>query len=99
MPANAGAVQADAQRLAIVEPVRGSDIPVQLMYVEMIDGVYVPIGVRMPPGPGPFPLVLFAYGNGGGGMAVVREFTQNVSFTQEQFLQAGYAVAWLRYRA
>jgi dienelactone hydrolase len=43
--------------------------------------------------------VLFAYGNGGGGMAVVREFTQNVSFTQEQFLQAGYAVAWLRYRA
>jgi dienelactone hydrolase len=29
----------------------------------------------------------------------VREFTQNVSFTQEQFLQAGYAVAWLRYRA
>ena len=32
-------------------------------------------------------------------MAVVREFTQNVSFTQEQFLQAGYAVAWLRYRA
>jgi dienelactone hydrolase len=83
----------------MVEPVRGSDIPVQLMYVEMIDGVYVPIGLRTPPGPGPFPLVLFAYGNGGGGMAVVREFTQNVSFTQEQFLQAGYAVAWLRYRA
>jgi dienelactone hydrolase len=99
MPANAGAVQADAQHLVIVEPVRGSDIPVQLMYVEMVDGVYAPIGLRTPSGPGPFPLVLFAYGNGGGGMAVVREFTQNVSFTQEQFLQAGYAVAWLRYRA
>jgi dienelactone hydrolase len=83
----------------IVEPVRGSDIPVQLMYVEMIDGVYAPIGLRTPAGPGPFPLVLFAYGNGGGGMAVVREFTQNVSYTQEQFLQSGYAVAWLRYRA
>ena len=83
----------------IVEPVRGSDIPVQLIYVEMIDGVYAPIGLRTPQGPGPFPLVLFTYGNGGGGMAVVREFTQNVSFTQEQFLQAGYAVAWLRYRA
>jgi dienelactone hydrolase len=92
-------VQADAQHLVIVEPVRGSDIPVQLMYVEMVDGVYAPIGLRTPSGPGPFPLVLFAYGNGGGGMAVVREFTQNVSFTQEQFLQAGYAVAWLRYRA
>jgi dienelactone hydrolase len=83
----------------IVEPVRGSDIPVQLMFVEMIDGVYAPIGLRVPPGPGPFPLVLFTYGNGGGGMAMVREFTQNVSFTLEQFLQAGYAVAWLRYRA
>jgi dienelactone hydrolase len=83
----------------IIEPVRGSNIPVQLIYVEMIDGVYAPIGLRTPPGPGPFPLVLFTYGNGGGGMAVVREFTQNASFTQEQFLQAGYAVAWLRYRA
>src|SRR5215813_14665152 len=83
----------------IIEPVRGSDIPVQLMYVEMIDGVYAPIGLRTPPGPGPFPLILCTYGNGGGGMAVVREFTQNASFTQEQFLQAGYAVAWLRYRA
>src|SRR5437868_1421029 len=99
MPANAGAVPGDPQHPVIIEPVRGSDIPVQLIYVEMIDGVYAPIGLRTPPGPGPFPLVLFAYGNGGGGMAVVREFTQNVSFTQEQFLQAGYAVAWLRYRA
>jgi dienelactone hydrolase len=99
MSANAGAVQCDPQHPVIIEPVRGSDIPVRLMYVEMIDGVYVPVGLRTPSGPGPFPLVLFAYGNGGGGMAVVREFTQNVSFTQEQFLQAGYAVAWLRYRA
>ena len=69
------------------------------MYVEMIDGVYAPIGLRTPAGQGPFPLVLFASGNGGGGMAVVREFTQNVSWTQEQFLNAGYAVAWMRYRA
>jgi dienelactone hydrolase len=89
----------DPQHVVMVEPVRGSEIPVQLMYVEMIDGIYAPIGLRVPSGPGPFPLILFAYGNGGGGMAVVREFTQNVSFTQEQFLQAGYAVAWLRYRA
>ena len=43
--------------------------------------------------------MLFARGNGGGGIAVVRDFTQNHSWTQEQFLAAGYAVAWLRYRA
>src|SRR5262249_12359662 len=81
------------------EPVRGSDIPVELMYVEMLDGVYAPIGLRTPAGAGPFPLVLFASGNGGGGMTAVREATHNRSWTQEQFLKAGYAVAWLRYRA
>ena len=32
-------------------------------------------------------------------MAVIRDDTQNRSWTQEQFLAAGYAVAWLRYRA
>lgn len=89
----------DLEHVAITEPVKGSDLPVQLMYVEMIDGVYCPIGLRLPAGGGPFPLVVFASGNGGGGMTVVREFTQNRSWTQEQFLAAGYAVAWLRYRA
>ena len=81
------------------EPVRGSDIPVRLMLVETIDGLYTPIGLRTPPGDGPFPLVLFASGNGGGGIAMVRDFTQNRSWTQEEFLKAGYAVAWTRYRA
>jgi dienelactone hydrolase len=94
-----GTATIDPQHVAITEPVRGSDIPAQLIYVEMIDGVYAPIGLRIPPGRAPFPLVLFASGNGGGGMAVVREFTQNRSWTQEEFLRAGYAVAWLRYRA
>jgi dienelactone hydrolase len=89
----------DPLHVAISEPVRGSDIPVQLMYVEMIDGLYAPIGLRMPPGTGPFPVVLFASGNGGGGMAAVRAATQDRSWTQEQFLTAGYAVAWMRYRA
>jgi dienelactone hydrolase len=89
----------DPEHVVVTEPVQGSDIPVQLMYVELIDGLYAPIGLRMPPGDGPFPLVLFASGNGGGGMAMVRDFTQNRSWTQEQFLAAGYAVAWLRYRA
>jgi dipeptidyl aminopeptidase/acylaminoacyl peptidase len=90
---------ADPEHVVVTEPVPGSDIPVQLMYVELVDGVYAPIGLRLPAGPGPFPLVLFASGNGGGGMAWVRDYTRNRSWTQEQFLAAGYAVAWLRYRA
>jgi len=99
MPSNVGVVGIDPQHVVITEPVRDSDIPVQLHYVEMLDGVYAPIGLRTPPGSGPFPLVLFASGNGGGGMALVRDFTQNVNWTQEQFLKAGYAVVWMRYRA
>src|SRR5687768_2034365 len=88
-----------AENFSITEPVRGSDIPVRLMLVETIDGLYAPIGLRVPPGTGPFPLILFASGNGGGGIEMVRDFTQNRSWTQEEFLKAGYAVAWTRYRA
>jgi dienelactone hydrolase len=91
-------VQGD-RTLSITEPVRGSKIPVRLMLVETIDGLYAPIGLRVPPADGPFPLVLFASGNGGGGVAMVRDFTQSRSWTQEKFLEAGYAVAWTRYRA
>jgi dienelactone hydrolase len=94
-----GEANIDPQHIAITEPVRDSAIPVHLMLIEMIDGVYAPIGLRKPPGNGPFPLVLFASGNGGGGMAWVRDATQNRSWTQEQFLAAGYVVAWMRYRA
>jgi dienelactone hydrolase len=83
----------------LTEPVPGSSVPVRLIYVETIDGLYAPIGLRVPEGRGPFPLVLFASGNGGGGMAWVREATRNRSWTQEQFLAEGYAVAWTRYRA
>ena len=89
----------DPEHVAIVEAVRGSEYPVHLMYIEMIDGLYAPIGLRKPADSGPFPIVVFASGNGGGGMAVIRDYTQNRSWTQEQFLAAGYAVAWLRYRA
>lgn len=97
--ANQTGTSIDPEHVVIVEPVRGSEIPVHLMYVETIDGLYAPIGLRLPLGTGPFPLVLFAASNGGGGMAIVREATQNQSWTQDQFLAAGYAVAWIRYRA
>ena len=89
----------DSTRVVITEAVAGSDIPVRLAYIETIDGLYTPIGIRKPEGDGPFPIILFASGNGGGGMAWVRDATQNRSWTQEQFVKAGYAVAWTRYRA
>jgi len=83
----------------VVEPAKGSEIPLHLIYVETVDGMYAPIGLRKPPGNGPFPVVLFAHMNGGLGTQWIREWTQNGSWTLEQFLKAGYAVAWMRYRA
>ena len=53
----------------ILERVPGSRYPVHLMYVELLDGVYAPIGLRKPAGEGRHPPVLLARGNGGGGMA------------------------------
>ena len=83
----------------LVEPVGGSEFPLHLIYVEALDGMYAPIGLRKPAGNGPFPLILFAHMNGGLGAQWIREWTQNGSWTLEQFLKAGYAVAWMRYRA
>ena len=83
----------------VAEPVMGSNIPLQLTYVETVDGMYAPVGVRKPAGNGPFPFVVFAHMNGGMGTQWIREWTQYGSWTLEQFLKAGYGVAWMRYRA
>jgi dipeptidyl aminopeptidase/acylaminoacyl peptidase len=83
----------------VVEPVKDSAFPLHLVYVETVDGMYAPIGLRKPEGTGPFPIILFAHMNGGLGTQWIREWTQNGSWTLEQFLKAGYAVAWMRYRA
>ena len=38
----------EVEETTITEPVVGSDIPVQLMYVETWDGLYTAIGLRIP---------------------------------------------------
>lgn len=91
--------QFDPENVVITQPVPGSDYPAQLMYVETWDGLYAPIGVRKPAGDGPFPVVLLASGNGGGGMAWIRDAVNNMGYIMDQLLDAGYACAWLRYRA
>lgn len=89
----------DPERVTIVEAVEGSDIPVELLYVETMDGLYAPIGLRTPRGDGPFPIVLLASGNGGGGMPWIRDAVRNRGLIMDRLLAAGYACAWLRYRA
>jgi dipeptidyl aminopeptidase/acylaminoacyl peptidase len=89
----------DPDRIVVTEPVPGSDIPVHLMYVPTLDGLYAPIGLRRPSGERRVAIVLLASGNGGGGMPWVREAVRSRGYFMERALQAGYAVAWLRYRA
>lgn len=88
----------DPENVTIVEEVAESDIPVELRYLETWDGLYAPIGLRLPAGPGPHPLVLLASGNGGGGMAWIREAVANRGYIMDRLLERGYACAWLRYR-
>lgn len=61
----------DLEHVVVTDAVVGSPFPVDLMYVEMVDDAYIPVGMRKPTGGGPFPLVLFATGNGGGGMTML----------------------------
>ena len=81
------------------EDVAGSEIPVTYHLISTDDGLLTPIGLRKPAGDGPFPAVLFSSGNGGEGLEYVKDNSHNRGWTLDQFLAAGYAVAWLRYRS
>jgi dienelactone hydrolase len=86
----------DAENVVVTETIDGRSV--DLMYVEVWDGLYAPIGVSRPDGDGPFPIVLLASGNGGGGMAWVRDAMANRGYIVDRLVEAGYAAAWLRYR-
>lgn len=88
----------DPEHVEIVEDVAGSQFPVHLIYVETWDGLYAPVGLRLPSGDGPFPVVLLASGNGGGGMAWIRDAVRNRGYIMERLLSAGLACTWIRYR-
>ena len=86
----------DSENVVITERLGGADC--LLMYLEVWDGLYAPIGVRKPDGHGPHPMILLASGNGGGGMAWIRDACANRGHIMDRLVDAGYACAWLRYR-
>ena len=89
-------MRSDPEHIHMTEEVNGESV--HLMYVEVWDGLYAPIGVRMPEGDGPFPMVLLAAGNGGEGMRWIRDAVLNRAYTMDKLTDAGMACAWLRYR-
>ncbi len=86
----------DPEHIQISEEVNGASV--LLMYVEVWDGLYAPVGVRKPEGDGPFPMVLMAAGNGGEGMGWIRDAVRNRAYIMDKLTEAGMACAWLRYR-
>jgi dienelactone hydrolase len=86
----------DPEHVHLTEEVDGHTI--HLMYVETWDGLYTPIGMRLPEGKGPFPVVLMAAGNGGEGMRWIRNAVRNRAYTMDRLAEAGFAAVWLRYR-
>lgn len=86
----------DPEHVHLTEDVDGRTI--HLMYVETWDGLYTPIGMRLPEGEGPFPVVLMAAGNGGEGMRWIRDAVRNRAYTMDRLVEAGMAAVWLRYR-
>jgi dienelactone hydrolase len=87
-----------ASDFTIIEPVAESDLPLHLSFVLTKDFIHTPIALRKPKGEGPFPAVLFLSGNGSGGMARARWAMLNAGYSMNRFLEAGYVVAYLRYR-
>ena len=89
-------MKTDPEHVHVTEQVNGETV--HMMYVEVWDGLYAPIGVRKPEGDGPFPMVLMAAGNGGEGMRWIRDAVRNRAYTMDRLTEAGMACAWLRYR-
>lgn len=86
----------DPEHVVVTETIAGAEC--LLMYVEVWDGLYAPIGLRKPDGPGPFPIVLLASGNGGEGMRWIRNACAETGYIMDRLVAEGYACAWLRYR-
>jgi dipeptidyl aminopeptidase/acylaminoacyl peptidase len=84
--------------MTMTEAVPGSDIAVSYRLAPTMDGLYAPIGLRVPRAPAPHPLVLLSHGNGGGGLPWVRDMVDNRGWLMEHLLAAGYATAWIDYR-
>jgi dienelactone hydrolase len=80
------------------QPLRGSELEVELRLVPTWDGLYTPIAVCLPPGEGPHAVVVLAYGNGGGGLPWVQDAVRDRDLVMHQLLAAGLGAAWIDYR-
>ncbi len=72
----------------MTQPVRGSDIPMDLTFVLTRDEIYVPIAVRRPRGAGPFPVIVMGRGDGRGGVPHVVKQVERLAAMQDEMIVA-----------
>ena len=80
------------------QPVKGSSIPADLVFVLTRDEVYVPISIRKPKGDGPFPAITMASGEGRGGMKQVIQTMERLAQMQDRIIARGYVCVTINYR-
>ncbi|MBZ5659640.1 MAG: hypothetical protein LAO08_04470 [Acidobacteriia bacterium] len=80
------------------QPVKGSSIPADLVFVLTRDEVYVPISIRKPKGDGPFPAITMASGEGRGGMKQVIQTMERLAQMQDHMIARGYICVTINYR-
>lgn len=83
---------------SVARPVRGSAIPMELVFVLTRDEIYVPIAIRKPPGSGPFPVITMGRGDGRGGFPHVETQVERLAAMQDRMIARGYAVVYVNYR-
>ena len=83
---------------AIVKPVRGSDIPMEITFVLTRDEIYVPIIIRKPKGNGPFPVITMGRGDGKGGVPHLEQQIDLLASMQDEMIKRGYVVVYVNYR-
>jgi dienelactone hydrolase len=82
----------------VTKPVRGSDIPMDLVFILTRDEIYVPVAIRKPRGAGPFPVITMGRGDGRGGFPHVETQVERLATMQDRMIQRGYVVVYLNYR-
>ena len=97
-PAAPVATELSPHGYAIVKPVRGSDIPMEITFVLTRDEIYVPIIIRKPRGDGPFPVITMGRGDGKGGVPHLEQQIDLLASMQDEMIKRGYVVAYVNYR-
>jgi dienelactone hydrolase len=95
---NAAIAEAAHPYVFVERTIPRSGTPWELHLVQTNDEIYVPIGVRKPPGNGPFPMILIGSGQGADGMLKIERSMDRYEELMTRLVDRGYVAAFVSYR-